>query len=358
MKKVLFIIPTLTQTNGVAAFIVNYLSRFKLNNFEVEVIYNNLRPAQKYIDFFKSKGIRTYALPYVRDVGLKNYKEKIKKFFKEHHDYELIYSNVGYQTYFFYNEVKKYNLKKFAIHAHGTQSSDNALKNILGGFLQAKINKFCNYKLACSKLAGEGLFKSNDFKVINNAIDYNNFKFNNDYRKKLRKNFHIDDEKKIIGFVGRFVVQKNIFFFIELAKRLDSEYKIMMIGTGILKNDFIKKIKEYDIENKFIFIDEISNVNEYYSMFDYFLLPSLFEGLPVVGVEAQANGLPCLFSDTISNECKISENVVYLDRNNVDDWLENIDKMARNNNLKLNDDFNIDIQAKKFEDLLSKIVEE
>ena len=132
----------------------------------------------------------------------------------------------------------------------------------------------------------------------------------------------------------------------------------MMIGTGILKNYFIKKIKEYDIENKFIFIDEISNVNEYYSMFDYFLLPSLFEGLPVVGVEAQANGLPCLFSDTISNECKISENVVFLDRNNVDDWLENIDKMARNDNLKLNDDFNIDIQAKKFEDLLSKIVEE
>ena len=86
MKKVLFIIPTLTQTNGVAAFIVNYLSRFKLNNFEVEVIYNNLRPAQKYIDFFKSKGIRTYALPYVRDVGLKNYKEKIKKYINKYYE--------------------------------------------------------------------------------------------------------------------------------------------------------------------------------------------------------------------------------------------------------------------------------
>ena len=132
----------------------------------------------------------------------------------------------------------------------------------------------------------------------------------------------------------------------------------MMIGKGSLKEEFISLINENSLADKFVLIDETSNVNEYYSMFDYFLLPSLFEGLPVVGVEAQANGLPCLFSDTISNECKISENVVYLDRNNVDDWLENIDKMARNNNLKLNDDFNIDIQAKKFEDLLSKIVEE
>ena len=120
----------------------------------------------------------------------------------------------------------------------------------------------------------------------------------------------------------------------------------------------MKKIKEYNMENKFTFIDEISNVNEYYSMFDYFLLPSLFEGLPVVGVEAQANGLPCLFSDTISDECKISENTVYLNRNNVDEWIESIDNMERNDNLKLKDDFDIDVQAKKFEDLLSKIVEE
>lgn len=89
-----------------------------------------------------------------------------------------------------------------------------------------------------------------------------------------------------------------------------------------------------------------------------FFLPSVYEGLPIVGVEAQANGLPCIFSDTISKECKISNNTVYLDRNNVDIWIENMSKMKRNEDLKLNDDFNINVQSKKFEKLLSKIVNE
>ena len=132
----------------------------------------------------------------------------------------------------------------------------------------------------------------------------------------------------------------------------------MMIGKGSLKEEFISLINENSLADKFVLIDEISNVNEYYSLFDYFFLPSVYEGLLIVGVEAQANGLPCIFSDTISKECKISNNTVYLDRNNVDSWIENMIKMKRNEDLKLNDDFNINVQAKKFEKLLSKIVNE
>ncbi len=358
MKKILFIIPTLTQTNGVASFIINYIDKMTLNNFKVDILYNDLRTSEKYIDFFKKKGINIYKLSYVRDVGLKKYRKEIKSFFKENNNYDLIYSNVGYQTYFFYKEAKKYRIHNWAVHAHATNASDNKVKNLIGNLLQKRVNKVCDYKFACSKLAGRAMFKRENFIVINNAIDYSKYSFSDTCRKKIRDNLKIRDSEKVIGFVGRFVPQKNVFFFIDLIKKLSNQYRIVMIGNGIQKEEFLNVINSENLNDRFILINETSNVNEYYSMFDYFLLPSLFEGLPVVGVEAQANGLPCLFSDTISNECKISENVVYLDRNNVDDWLENIDKMARNNNLKLNDDFNIDIQAKKFEDLLSKIVEE
>ena len=120
----------------------------------------------------------------------------------------------------------------------------------------------------------------------------------------------------------------------------------------VLENE----VKEKHLEDRFIFVEETSNVNEYYSAFDYFALPSLYEGLPVVGVEAQANGLPCLFSNTISDECKISDNTRYLNKDNLNEWLANIATMSRNDDLKLNDDFNINIQARKFEILLTKII--
>lgn len=356
MKKILFIIPTLTQTNGVASFMINYLEKFEFSEFEVEVIYNNLRPSKTHIEFFKKKNITLHKLPYVREVGLKKYCEEIKKFFKNHHDYELIYSNVAYQTYFFYREAQKYGINNFAIHAHATQSSDNKLKNILGEIIQKRVNKISKHKFACSKLAGNAMFKKNNFTVINNAINYKKYNFDNTCRIKIRRELKINDEVRIIGFVGRYAPQKNVFFFIELIKKLPSKYKILMIGNGEQKNEFISRVREENLENKFIFIDETLNVNEYYSAFDYFVLPSLYEGLPIAGVEAQANGLPCLLSNTISDECKISNNIVYLDKDNLDEWIREINKMSRNEKVNLNNDFNIKIQAKKYEKILKNII--
>lgn len=358
MKKILFIIPTLTQTNGVAAFIINYIDKMIMNNFKIDILYNDLRSSQKYIDFFNQKGINIYKLSYVRDVGLKKYCNEIKKFFKENNDYDLIYSNVGYMTYFFYREAKRYKMRNWAIHAHATSSSDNKIKNLIGGILQSKINRVCKYKFACSELAGRAMFKKDNFKVINNAIDYKKYSFSNTCRKNIRDNFNIKDDKRIIGFVGRFVPQKNIFFFIDLIKNLSNEYRIFMIGNGIQKEEFLNVINFEKLNDRFIFVNEISNVNEFYSAFDYFVLPSLFEGLPVVGVEAQANGLPCLFSNTISDECKLSDNTVYLDRNNVNVWIKSINEMKRKDTLNINNDFDIRVQAEKFEKILLNIINE
>lgn len=358
MKKILFIIPTLTQTNGVAAFMVNYLKHFHNVNFKIELVYQDLRPSKTYLDFFKEKGIKIFKLPYVRDVGLKEYCRSIANFFENHHDYDLIYSNVGYQTVFFYTESKKYKLTKYAIHAHGTQASDNKWKNIIGNLLQKRVNRFSKYKFACSELAGKAMFKNFNFEVINNAIDYNKYKFNEEARKSIRKELNISDNTKVLGFVGRFVPQKNVFFFIDLLCKISNDYFLLMIGNGPLKEKFFNRIKELNLENKVIFFDETSHIYDYYSAFDFLLLPSLYEGLPVVGVEAQANGLPCLFSNTISRECKISNNTIYLDYRDILSWIDNIMKMSRDINLQLNDDFNIIVQAVKFEKRLFDILED
>lgn len=356
MKKILFIIPTLIQTSGVAAFMMNYLSRLQLDNFKVEVIYNDFNVSSKYLEILEQKNIKSYKLPYVRNVGFSVYYKEVKKFFKAHNDYEVIYSNASYQSYLFFKEAKKYGIKKFAMHSHATQASDKKFKNFVGNIIQHFTNKIVKYRIACSNAAGMSMFKGKDFTIINNAIDYDKFKFNLDYRKKIRDHYNIADGEKIIGFVGRFSIQKNIFFFIKLVEKLNDNFKIMMIGKGSLKEQFENEVKEKHLEDRFIFVEETSNVNEYYSAFDYFALPSLYEGLPVVGVEAQANGLPCLFSNTISDECKISDNTRYLNKDNLNEWLANIATMSRNDDLKLNDDFNINIQARKFEILLTKII--
>ena len=355
MKKILFIIPTLTQTNGVAAFMINYIKYFKLNSFKVEVIYNDLRTSKSYLEFFQEKNIPTYKLSYVRKVGLKKYCEEIETFFDKHNDYDLIYSNVSYQTYFFYREAKKHGINKFAIHAHATKSSDNRLKNIFGDIIQKKLNKCINYKFACSDLAGKAMFKKDRFEIINNAIDYEKFKFDANIRNKIRKRLKINDDQKIIGFVGRYTPQKNVFFFINLIEKLPEDFKILMIGNGQQKQDFINKVEEKKLENRFILIDETPNVNEYYSSFDYFVLPSLYEGLPVVGIEAQANGLPVMFSDTITKECKISNNVYYLDKNDLNQWVDKLEQTNRTDKLILNPSFDIRIQANNYEKELKKI---
>lgn len=129
-----------------------------------------------------------------------------------------------------------------------------------------------------------------------------------------------------------------------------------MIGNGAQKDLFVETIKREKIENRFILINEITNVNKYYSAFDYFILPSLFEGLPVVCVEAQANGLPCLLSNTISDECKISNNIYYIDKQSIDDWVRKINHVKRNNQIDLNDDFNICIQARNFQNCLLNVM--
>lgn len=355
MKKILFIIPTITQTNGVAAFIINYLSHMDLSNFEIEVIYDNLRPSKKYKEILNKLNIKTYQLPYIKEVGIIKYKKMVDNFFELHHDYDLVYSNISYRSIFFFKSARKNGINNIAIHAHATQSSDNKLKNLLGKLIQKKVNKMTDHKYACSKLAGKAMFNNDDFTVINNAIDYKKYKFNNIYRNEIRKKYKLTANDIVLGFIGRFVPQKNIYFFIELIQQMDKNYKMLMIGNGYLKNDFEKKVREEKLDDRFIFIEEIPNVNEYYSAFDYFLLPSLYEGLPVVGVEAQANGLPVLFSNTISDECKISSNTFYLDKENIGAWKECIKNTNRNQHLTLNDDFNIEIQSKRFENIIKNI---
>lgn len=358
-KKILFVVPSLTQANGIPAFLVNYIKNIDTNKFEISILSSNLRPSKNYINFFKINKIKYYLINDLRKDGLKKYYKSLKKFFKKNNDYDLIYSNTANQSIFIFHIAKKYGMRNFAIHSHSTVSSSNKLKMIINNIVIYYVLHQTNNYFACSELAGKCMFKNKNFRVINNAIDYEKFKFSYENREKIRKKYDISENDFIIGFVGRFAPQKNIFYFINLIKCLDKKYKIMMIGTGPQREEFEKKCIEENLRDRFIFVNECSDVYRYYSAFDIFILPSNFEGLPVVAIEAQANGLKCLLSDTISREAKILNETVFFDRNNTkiccDEILKNKKREFHFNEKNLSEKFNIIAQRRVFEKILMEL---
>lgn len=205
---------------------------------------------------------------------------------------------------------------KTIIHSHNI-SSGKGIDNKFKDFLQIplKKEKKADFRFACSKDAGKWLFDKCDFKVINNAIDTNMFIFNEDKRNNIRKLYSIED-KLVIGNIARFSEQKNHIFLIDIFNEIYKKNKnavLMLVGDGHLKNEIEDKVNLLGLRENVIFTGVKSNVNEHLMAMDVFLFPSLFEGLGIVLIEAQASGLKCFTSDiVVPNEAKVSDLLEYI----------------------------------------------
>lgn len=199
---------------------------------------------------------------------------------------------------------------KIITHNHNTKSNHN----ILNFLIKPIFDNFVDIKLACSKEAGNYVYK-NKFIVIRNGINIEKFKFNIYFRDELRKNIGIANDEKIFLNVGIFNEQKNQKFIIDFVEhnddRINKNFRFMFIGSGIEKEKIIKKISN-NFKYRFIFLEETIDVYKYYSVADCFLLPSLFESFGLVLLEAQINGLKCICSNKISKSSNISKELIYL----------------------------------------------
>lgn len=196
-------------------------------------------------------------------------------------------------------------------HSHCTEvdGDHRIIKKIAHLLSRPVLGKLGTAFFACSKKAGEWMYTkkicNTKLKIINNAIDCQAFAYNEEIRIKYRHGFKIAEDEILIGHVGRFMYQKNHEFLIDIFYNLhllDPKTKLLLIGEGELETLIRKKVKELHLENSVIFAGVRNDVNFCMQAMDLFLLPSRFEGLPVVGIEAQAAGLPCLMSDTITKE--------------------------------------------------------
>ena len=207
-------------------------------------------------------------------------------------------------------------------------------------------------------------FPDDKVQLIHNAVDINMFKFNQEERNKIREELKISDKTKVIGFVGRLVDQKNVLVLPDIMKSViqqDENVVMILLGEGNLKEKLLEKIRDLNLQNRCLLLGDRSDIYRYYQAMDAFLLPSLFEGLPIVMVEAQVSGLPCIVSDTISSESDISGNVSFVSLDSdVNHWGEVIYQELNNQGFdrervseKLrHSDFDIDYEALRLEKIL------
>ena len=257
-------------------------------------------------------------------------------FFASHPEYKIIHSHVRSTASVILKVAKKHGLVTIS-HSHST-SNGKGFKSVVKKILQASIPKYSDYCFACSKKSGEWLFgrgvvESEKFRIIPNAIDTEKYKFDASIREEIRSSLGVSD-KFVYGHVGRFHPAKNHSFlidvFYEIHKRQQNSV-LLLVGGGDLQEETKKKIDELSLGDSVIMLGVRSDVNVVFQAMDVFLFPSLWEGLPLTVVEAQAAGLPCFVSDTVTKEVDLSELVRYLpiDRG-TDVWV----KALENENLE------------------------
>ncbi len=257
----------------------------------------------------------------------------LKKYLNENqYDIVHIHSDVAFKLLIEGLASKKAGVKNIIFHSHcsGIDRGHRIIKRIAHNVCKPFLGLIGNDFFACSKLAGEWMYTKKTCQklvIINNAVDCKKFMFNKEIREKIRAEFKIKKDTILVGHVGRFMYQKNherlIDIFYELNK-MNRNTKLILIGEGDLESKIRNKVNKMGLDNNVIFAGVRRDVNDCMQAMDLFLLPSWFEGLPVVGIEAQASGLPCVMSDTITNETNLFGLVKFIPLEKNDKiWAEN-----------------------------------
>lgn len=237
----------------------------------------------------------------------KNYKNQLNTFFKRHKEYKIIHVHQDCLSSVILKVAKENNIPVRIAHSHNSNQDKN-LKYIIKLFYKQFIPKYATHLMACGKEAGDWMFNGKEYQIMNNAIDVSLYTYNEQIAKTKRKELGINEDTFVLGHVGRFFPQKNHHFLIDIFKelhQLNPNSKLLLVGDGELRKEIEDKVKTLNLQDDVIFTGVRSDVNELMQAMDFFIFPSLYEGLGIVLIEAQASGLSCLVTDTLPLECEV-----------------------------------------------------
>ncbi|OKZ73769.1 MAG: hypothetical protein BHW00_06520 [Clostridium sp. 26_22] len=353
--RILNIVPNM-RAAGIETFIMNIYRNIDRKKVQFDFLVHNEKE-EFYDKEINDLGGRIYRLTYKDDKNIFKYIKDLNDFFKGHKEYKIVHGHMQSMMPIYLYIAKKNKVSIRIAHSHNN-SYEKSIKGFLLHILSRFSRLFANVKFACSKDAGVYLFgKNKKFEVINNGINIEKFVYNLDFREKIRNNLGLTENEILIGNVGRMEKQKNQLFLIDCFKeltKLKNNYKLLIIGEGSLNDKIIKRIKKHNIQDKVLLLKNVKNVNEYMQAMDIFALPSLYEGLGIVLIEAQMSGLKCFTTkDKVAKETNITDNIYYLPLEKKV-WVNNlskIEKYDRNRKIELlGKKFDINCIAKSLQD--------
>ena len=312
------VLDTVMDRGGAETMMMNYLRHMDRGKVIYDFLVNRDYRAA-YEDEIEALGGRIYRMCPMYPQYFGRYKKEFRAFLTAHPEYRIIHSNLEERSYFGLREAAKLGVPVRIAHAHNRPVGFD-LKSVFREYFRLRLPKYVTHMFACGEEAGDWLFGAKRrSRVIQqrNAIDTSLYRYDEAVRAQVRAEFGTPGEGTfVLGHVGRFFPQKNHTFLIDIFAALheirpDSE--LWLVGGGELndelKNQIRAKVDELGLHDAVRFLGVRSDVHRIMQGMDAFVLPSLFEGLPVTMVEAQAAGLPCTISDRVPGQCAITGNV-------------------------------------------------
>lgn len=339
--KVLQVLDYINHNSGVSAVVMNYFSNMNHERIQCDFLLFE-EPENEISDEIVRCGGGFYTTGKPGRKSILDYRKRVEQFFAQHAgEYDIVHVHIPNAAFVVLRSARKYGVPARVIHSHNARGADGTIKKMRNYLLNKWGILYANQYFACSEAAGRYLYGNKKVErgqviIINNAINLAEYRYNVEARNKIRNALGVEDEL-LIGHIGRFVEQKNhqclIMIFEELQKRNVSS-KLILLGDGPMLDEIENEVVKKELTDKVIFGGVVDNVEEYLSAMDVFLLPSLYEGLPVVCVEAQAAGLPCLVSANVTREIKLTNQVYFIENKETTKWCEMIERWAHDDAAK------------------------
>lgn len=333
--RVLQVVPSLNRAAGVARFAYNMDLYHDEDRVHFDYLHHSsidglLMHDKTYDKELQEKGSRVYLVNYASR-GLSRFIEEVNTFFEEHgSEYDIVHCQMPNSAFCVLRDAKHAGVKHRILHSHLNNSSDQFLHRLRNAPLNAIGKMYATDRLACSEDAGKFLFGSKPFAVIRNGIPIEQFAYDTGINSALRAEYGIPMDAPVIGCVGRMVKQKNYPFAVKvfaqfLRKRPDA--KLVFIGDGTDRAELEQAIHDEGVTSFVLLLGVREDINRLYSMLDVFFMPSLYEGLPVSCVEAQASGLPCVYSTDVPHESDITQTGLFVDRTaDISQWVTALER--------------------------------
>lgn len=333
MSEPIRVLQVVTHMNrgGLETMLMNYYRHIDRTQVQFDFLTHRDYDGD-YGEEIKALGGSIYHLPTLNPFSL-SYKKALGMFFQEHPEYQVIHVHQDCLSSVILKVAKKYGVRVRIAHSHNANQDKN-LKYIIKLICKKTIPKYATDLFACGKDAGNWMFCGAPFIVLNNAINSANYIYSFEKRRTVRKQLELNNDELVIGHVGRFSPPKNHTYLIDVFHQIKAQFpnvKLLLVGNdkGELSDTIKRKVADLGLSDSVIFTGLRSDVAELMQAMDVFVFPSKYEGLPVTMIEAQSAGLPCVISEKVPIECKVTDLVIQINLSvPAEYWAETIIKTA------------------------------